>query len=377
MDGILVSGATGFLGSAIVEELILTTNSPIYVLVRGRDGRTPEQRLESLWCERPVLHSALANRIRPLEGDIESEMLGLGRDAYDKLANEVSNVIHSAAMVGVNETRQRFWNANVVGTANMLDFAKRAIELGGLGRLVHVSSSYVAGQARGRIEEELFVNTDFNSLYEQSKHDAELLVYAYGEEGVPYTIVRPAQIIGDSRTGFITTFNTLYYPLKLYLKGRLPVIPASRDLIVNMAPVDYVARIVCRAIGNAQAEGQVLNAVPPEGSAPRLGDLLDSVRLWASENLGVALPAPVYLPAGELASAGRRRNMREDDHPKAKSPLRNLAALGPYFFEDRVFETARAGRCRRALPRLARFLPAAFGIRRAPRLPQPKRAHGL
>ena len=48
-------------------------------------------------------------------------------------------------------------------------------------------------------------------------------------------------IVGDSRTGEITTFNTFYLPLRRYLTGRPHVVPVSPRLRVNIVPVDYVA----------------------------------------------------------------------------------------------------------------------------------------
>ncbi|MBQ9043418.1 MAG: AMP-binding protein [Eggerthellaceae bacterium] len=339
-DSVLVSGATGFLGSSIIEELLATTSSTVYALVRARDGRSPAMRLESLWCDRPVLRGSIGTRIVPIEGDIECELLGLSQDRYDELAACVRTVFHAAAEVGVNQTRQRFWDVNVRGTHNMLEFARRAVSLGGLERFVHISTAYVAGRQMGRISEELFADGSFNSLYEWSKHEAELLVSAYDD--VPYSIVRPGQIVGDSRTGFITTFNTLYYPLKRYLKGRLRVIPASRDLRVNMVPVDYVAHIACRAAIDESAKRNVLHAVAPQGAAPTLGELVETVRLWAREQLHVELPAPVYVPVKALSGVGRMRNLRESDRQKRKGALLNMAVLAPYFYEDRVFETSRA-----------------------------------
>ena len=50
-NAILVSGASGFLGSTIVEELLLTTDATVFALVRPTAQRTPRQRLEALWCE--------------------------------------------------------------------------------------------------------------------------------------------------------------------------------------------------------------------------------------------------------------------------------------------------------------------------------------
>ena len=363
----MLSGITGFLGSAIAEELVLSTDLLVYAPVRAKAGRSPMQRLESLWCERPVLREALGSRIKPFFANIEVELLGLDRERHDKLASEVDLVIHTAAEVGVNQTRQRFWDVNVRGTYNMLEFAKRAAELGDMRRYVHISTAYVAGRIGGTIPERLFADDDYNSLYEQSKHEAELLVSTY-EDDFPYAIVRPAQIVGDSRTGFITTFNTLYYPLKKYLRGELSVVPASPDLRVNMVPVDYVAHLACMAgLAEDLHRTRVYHAVGRTEELPTLGELVGAVRTWAEKNLGVSLPSPRYLPVSSLSSIGRARNLRQDAQVKQRGPLRNMLALAPYFSEDRTFEVDNA----RALvgdgfPRWQDFLPSllAYACRR-------------
>ena len=51
-----------------------------------------------------------------------------------------------------------------------------------------------------------------------------MLVRAAMDE-LPIAIARPGMVVGDSRTGAITTFNTVYAPLRLYMTGRLRVFP--------------------------------------------------------------------------------------------------------------------------------------------------------
>ncbi len=340
-NAVLLSGATGFLGTAIAEELVLTTQATVYALVRAKLGKTPAQRLESLWYERPVLRDALGSRVQVVEGDVERERLGIDQEHYDQLAYTIDVVIHAAAEVGVNQTAQRFWDVNVRGTYEMLEFAKCAQRHGGLRRFVQVSTAYVAGQYQGLVPERLFGDARYNSLYEQSKHEAELLVSSYKQD-VPYAIVRPSQIVGDSRTGYVATFNTLYYPLKRYLSGGLRVIPAARDLRINMVPVDYVAHVVCRAaLADLACDGCVLHAVGRADELPTLGELIDAVRVWARKNLQVKLPEPVFLPLRGLGAFGRRRNLRRDASTKRRGPLRNMLALAPYFYEDRTYEVAK------------------------------------
>lgn len=339
---VLVTGATGFLGTRIVEELLEQTDCLVIALVRGRDGRTPLERLTSLWWGRDQLINALGTRVRVLEGDVERPLLGLGEDDFAKLSAEVSHIVHAAAEVGINQTEERFRSANVEGTRNVLKFARaaHAASAGRFGRIVHVSTAYVAGTFEGIVAEEPLEPASFNSLYEATKHEAERLVMA--EDDLSYAIVRPGQIVGDSKTGFISTFNTLYYPLKLYLKGNLRFMPISAGMKVNMVPVDYVARLSVAALDAPQAHRAVLHAVVEQDQQPTVGELLAAVRTWARENLHVDLPKPVFMPLPLAAWAGRKRNLGNVHKPKRKGFAQNMLALAPYFTENRTFETAKA-----------------------------------
>lgn len=339
-DVVVLSGATGFLGSAIAEELVRTTDARIIALVRPKGSRSPYQRLEALWFERLRLREALGTRIQPEAADIEKDLLAIEPARYAKLAKDATVVIHAAAEVGVTQSAENLWNANVLGTSHMLEFARRARAESGLNRFVHVSTTYVAGTYEGRVPERLFADESYNSLYEKTKHEAELLVSTLEGE-VPYAIVRPAQIVGDSRTGFVTTFNTLYYPLKLYMRGNLRVIPASPNLRINMVPVDFVARVCVGAASMDKTYGScVLNACGRTEELATLGELVSAVRAWAKEHLGVSLPKPIYLPATGISALGRARNLLPG--AKTKGLLRNMAALAPYFTENRSYEVANA-----------------------------------
>lgn len=364
-SAVLLSGATGFLGTAIARELVCNTNATVHAIVRPQPGRTGFQRLESLWCEIPQLSEALGTRIIAVEGNIEHENLGLLPNLYDELVRGVDVVVHAAAEVRVNAASEHYWNTNVCGTAHMLEFAKAAMKRGDFRRFVHISTAYVAGTWQGRVPEALFGDASYNSLYEKSKHEAELLVSAYN---VPYTIVRPSQLVGGSQTGFVMTFNTLYYPLKRYLMGKLRVMPARRDLRINMVPVDYVAHLACRAaVATDQPFAHVINAVGRAEELPTLGELVDEVRAWASEHLGMGLCEPVYVPMGGMSALGRLRNLRQSRQEKRKSPISNMLALAPYFCESRAFEVANARRlARREFPAWRAYVPnlLAYAVRR-------------
>ncbi len=337
----LVTGGSGFLGSFVVRDLLASGFEDVTVLMRGRNSEEALVRLRALWWERPELSGELGGRIQVVCGDICEERLGLPAADYEALAARVTHIVHAAAEIGVNETARRFGEVNVEGTMNALLFADAALRAGALERIVHVSTAYVAGTREGIVREDELVETGFNSLYEQSKFGAEQLVRDASVR-IPASIVRPAQIVGDSVSGFVSTFNTLYYPLKLYLKGQLPVVPVSADQRINMVPVDYVSRMVVRVLLNPQATGKTFHAVVPADEQPTAAEMIGAVRDWARRNLQFDPGAPRFVPAAAMAQLGRQRNLAQSDTPKRKSPVQNMLALAPYFTENRTYDTANA-----------------------------------
>src|SRR5260370_874678 len=79
------------------------------------------------------------------------------------------------------------------------------------------------------------VGRGFRTPYEQTKHEAEVLLRSR-EVPLPLQIVRPSIVVGDRATGWTRAFNVLYWPLQMFATGRLPVIPATSG-----APVDVVS----------------------------------------------------------------------------------------------------------------------------------------
>ena len=172
-------------------------------------------------------------------------------------------------------------------------------------------------------EDDLTDAFGFGSPYEQTKYEAERLVRDAASE-LPVTVVRPSMIVGDSRTGEIKTFNTFYTPLRLFLSGKLRIVPARRDLRVNIVPVDYVADAIVRLTFDPRAVGTTFHLTTPTDELPTAGDVLAFARRWAREHLGVRLPSPVFLPIG-LRLGGR-----------------TVRLLRPYFRERRRFRRDHA-----------------------------------
>lgn len=315
-DVVLLTGGTGFLGPEVAARLLERTDLEIVSLVLADSDAEAARASDRAWWFLPDLRAELGARIHPIAGDVAKPTLGLDSSTYADLCDRVTHIVHSAADLRVDATVEQLRVTNVTGVANVLGFARSALRLE---RLVHVSTAYVAGGRTGTVDEDDLTDAfGFGSPYEQTKYEAERLVRD-GASELPVTIVRPSMIVGDSSTGEIKTFNTFYTPLRLFLSGKLRIVPARRDLRVNIVPVDYVADAIVSLTFDPRAVGKTVHLTTPTDELPTAGDVLAFTRRWARKHLGVRLPSPLFLPIG-LRLGGR-----------------TVQLLKPYFRERRRF----------------------------------------
>lgn len=363
----LLTGATGFIGTHVARRLLgpyrpPAPDLPVIALVRAGSREEAVRRLSRAWWEWPDLERAIGGRVEVICGDVSLPRLGLGGAAYDDLMGRVDRIIHAAADLRLNAPLEEVRRVNVSGVANILELARAADRDHGLSRLGHVSTAYVAGLREGEITEgSLTEEGGFASSYERSKYEGERLVRAAGAE-IPVSVFRPGMVVGDSRTGAVRAFNTIYYPLRLYLTGRLRVLPVGSGMRVNMVPVDYVADAVARLTFDPRAEGLTFHLTAPHGSLPTVGELVGSVRGWARSRLGFTPPRPVFLPLPASLTYGRYRAegaLRVRDGRAAGA----LAGLAPYFSGGKRFGRENTDRLigpytidwREALPRMLEY----------------------
>ena len=96
---ILLTGATGFLGSHLLDVLMRNTKAHIYCLIRSSKGVKPSERLANTLSEYGVELQNLGHRVTVLAGDIREPQLGLPNNSFDHLAGLIDSVYHSAAEV--------------------------------------------------------------------------------------------------------------------------------------------------------------------------------------------------------------------------------------------------------------------------------------
>jgi len=274
MEYLLLTGATGLLGRYLVRDLTME-GVPLAVLVRPSRRQTPSERIESAirtWEEK--LGTTLT-RPHVIEGDISQPGLGLGREDTAWVKENCRALIHNAASLQFISTSQESepWRSNVQGTKYAIDFCHETkIE-----QFHHVSTSYTCGLRHDRImESELDVGQELGNDYERSKVQAEKMVRSAGFSKAP-TVFRPAIIVGDSRTGWSTTFHNFYVILQIAdtlnrQRGEPDVTGRSNvsDVQINVdgterknfVPVDWVSAVMSHVLTHPDLHGETYHLTP-------------------------------------------------------------------------------------------------------------------
>jgi len=261
-----VTGATGFIGKRLVKALLARRGATVYFLLRREsEAKVPE--LLQYW-------GVSKARAVPVFGDLTAKKLGVATDELKALKGQVDMVFHLAAVYDLGADEEAQTQVNIEGTRNAVEFA-RAIDAG---HFHHVSSIAAAGLYEGVFREDMFDEAEnLDHPYFLTKHESEKIVRK--ECKVPWTVYRPAMVVGDSTTGEMDKIDGPYYFFKLIQRMR-QILPPWMPAVgleggrVNIVPVDYVVAAL-DTISHAKLElnKRCFHLVDPVGY--RVGDVLD------------------------------------------------------------------------------------------------------
>jgi thioester reductase-like protein len=248
----LVTGFPGFIGRRLVRALLARDeDAKVVALVEPRMAATARE--------------LAGDRVEVVEGDISVRRLGLSDADWERLSLSVTHVFHLAAIYDLAVPEEVAQRVNVDGTGNVLELCAACADLK---RLAYVSTAYVAGLRTGVVyEHELAMGQDFKNHYESTKFQAEVWVREWMHR-IPTTILRPAIVVGDSRTGETEKFDGPYYLLRAISRAarlhQAPVQLGASDATFNVVPVDFVVAAIEAAAFLDGAVGETLHLVDPE-----------------------------------------------------------------------------------------------------------------
>lgn len=268
---ILLTGATGFLGAFLLQELLKQTTANIYCLLRGdgvEQGYGLLNRIEknlkfySLWEEN------CASRIIPIVGDLSKPLLGISSEKFNQIAGEIDVIYHNGAWVNSACPYSTLEATNVLGTQEVLKLAslsktKPVHFVSTIAVFFSKSYSQVNVEPASRLlENEIPDVSVLQGGYKQSKAAAENLVMQARERGLPACIYRPSRIAGDSKKGINGNTTDFFWSL---LKGCLQLgkIPAL-ETGINLVPVDYISQAIVSLSRREQSFGKAFNLLNPQ-----------------------------------------------------------------------------------------------------------------
>jgi thioester reductase-like protein len=257
---LLVTGFPSFYARKMVEHVLAEEpKTLVYLIVLEKFLAEAAAELDALPADRRA-------RVVVLEGDCAGMDMGLSGAEYRSLGREVDRIHHMAhaSFVGVDEETAHA--LNVVGTAEVLELARNASQLGQLESVVVHSTALVAGDRTGVVyEDDLDAGQSFRNVVEKTRMKGEVVARRSLRE-LPLSIVRPTTIVGDSGTGEVDRFDGLYFLVLVMVAAPAELaipLPAKGDAPLSVVPIDFVIRAAHHIGRSPAARGRTFHLADP------------------------------------------------------------------------------------------------------------------
>ncbi|NUS09059.1 MAG: amino acid adenylation domain-containing protein [Nonomuraea sp.] len=321
---VLVTGATGFVGSRLVHELLGRSGLRVCCLVRAADDEAATARVVAALTERGLWEARFADRLEGHAGDLALPGLGLDGPTWEHLARTCDLVLHNGAMVNFLFDYRAHRQANVRGTVELvrLAMAHHPVPL-------HYVSTLGALQAEALHRGERVPEDCDPALarppaggYSRSKWIAERYLAEARRRGALVTVLRLGEIMPSADNGYPNPVAFTHLLLSAFLRLGVRPDAATRS---DYTPVDYVAARVAAAVSDPEVWGRTLHVF--RGESVSFDDVLPRA--------GVPVTP---IPCGDFV-----RLVRESGRASGDRELITLASLLPAAEDEEELRRAFGG----------------------------------
>ncbi|WP_347252434.1 amino acid adenylation domain-containing protein, partial [Legionella sp.] len=266
---VLLTGATGFLGSNLLYTLLTTTNYSVFLLVRASSDLEAFERVNykfEFYFDSNLNHFH-NKRLFVYAGDIEKKDLGVSMETYQTLVTQIDSIIHCAALTKHYGEYDTFYLANVQATSHLLELCK----LTQLKYFHYISTTSVLNEGYvPNCDHYVFSEDDEGdnledrtNIYVKTKYEGEKVVIKYRKHGVIGNIYRVGNLAfmlsnqkaqeNNNENGFFTRLCCL-----IDLKMIAPEIG-----IEEVSPVDLTAQAIIKLFDQAGLNNKIFHVFNP------------------------------------------------------------------------------------------------------------------
>lgn len=240
----ILTGATGFVGSHLLADLLADENADdVYALARGNSRGSAAERVDMALGTAGYAVTHDSSRMTVVDFELTEPLCGVEPGSIPHGDGPVVFWHLAASLQWRKGLREKVFKINVDGTRNALELAKAL----GVDLFVYMSTAFTCGSLHGDIPEALHRPDEFSNVYEESKCAAEHLVASFDR---PRTLIlRPSVIIGTSYdykpsgsyTGLYGFLSELRRFKEMLGDSEVPVrYTADRGARISFIPVDHV-----------------------------------------------------------------------------------------------------------------------------------------
>ncbi|KIA76636.1 AMP-binding protein [Parachlamydia acanthamoebae] len=281
---VILTGASGFVGSYILKSLIDDTDWDIICILREGPHGSLEKHLQSrLKHYFPSCDAdELLKRVTILPAQLERGYFGLNLQLYEELADSVDLIIHSAADVNLFKSQKLESNFNIMSVKEVIRFANAKKKK----QIHHISTLAICGymdEPEDRVifsEADLDIGQRFNNSYEESKFHAEKLLKEELSNGGSVYIYRLGNITADSQKSIYqinSKTNRIYQMLASYLLVK--AVPSNMEPF-SLTHVDTTAQAIVKIASSDRVKGGTIHIDNPQMiDADALIDYFKSINL--------------------------------------------------------------------------------------------------